>query len=315
MDIVLITLGVVVLAALVALAIRALVRVVPHGERLVIYRLGRFHRVVGPGLVLVLPKLENIVRTFRVRDQPIEVTVGGLFLYGLPAEMTLNLWCSFDLAQAAGGDYAKLANFVQFSDGERRRQVEVKVREALVRQIADLQKHRPLPDTAPILEKVKALAPGSPRYNELLEAAKRDLGQILPTVGAVLNTAQPVTLVRRTIPDEMIEAFSRSRSRTIDSDWLLNYVDQLRERFPDLSNTMLVQILASIEGVDVGRVQRLLLEHDAGTEAEVEYEMSGDRGQPNVITKPKVKEREAATERQPAPPEVGREPPQRCHSL
>jgi len=79
--------GAVVLVVLVAIAVRSMVQVVPHGERLVIYRLGRFHRVVGPGLVLVLPRLDRVVRSIRVRDQPLEISVDGLFAYGVPNEM------------------------------------------------------------------------------------------------------------------------------------------------------------------------------------------------------------------------------------
>jgi len=293
--------GAVVLVVLVTIAVRSMVQVVPHGERLVIYRLGRFHRVVGPGLVLVLPRLDRVVRSIRVRDQPLEISVDGLFAYGVPNEMTLNLWCSFDLVGAAGGDYDRLANFVQFGDAERKRQIEVKVREALVRQIAALQERRPLPATAPIPEKVAALAPGGPRYNELLEAVKRDLQQALPLVGAILSVDQPITLTRRTVSDEVIQALSRSRSRTIDSDWLTNYVGELRKRFPGLSDAMLAQMLASIEGVDVGKVQRLLLERDADTEADVEYEMARDGEGPNVITKPKTKQPGGAAKRRPHP--------------
>jgi regulator of protease activity HflC (stomatin/prohibitin superfamily) len=43
--------GIFLLVLLISLAIKAMTRVVAHEERLVIYRLGRFHRVAGPGLV------------------------------------------------------------------------------------------------------------------------------------------------------------------------------------------------------------------------------------------------------------------------
>jgi hypothetical protein len=167
--------GVVLLVILIAIVLRAILRVVPHEERRVIYRLGRFHRVVGPGLVLVIPRLEQVVRTIEVRDHPMEITVPGLFAFGVPTELTLNLWCSFDLVQAAGGDRDKLARLVQIRDGERHRQVEVKMREALVNQISDLQKRMPLPAAATTMDGVIALAPGGPRYRELLEGVKREL--------------------------------------------------------------------------------------------------------------------------------------------
>jgi hypothetical protein len=294
----------VLLAVLVAVVLRAMVRVVSHEQRLVIYRLGRFHRVVGPGLVLVIPRLDDVVRTIEVRDHPMEVTVPGLFAFGVPTELTLNLWCSFDLVQAAGGDWDKLARLVQIREGERHHQVEVKMREALVNQISDLQKRMPLPATATTMDGVIALAPGSPRYRELLEGVKRELEQTLPSVGVILNPAHSIVLTRRSISDEIVEALKRRRGREIDSEWLTNYVDSLRQRFPGVSNAVLAQMLASIEGVDAGKVQRLLLEHDADTESEVEFEMARDGEGPNVITRPRAKKRDTTAERQSARPET-----------
>ncbi len=287
-------------------------RVVPQEKRLVIYRLGRFHRVVGPGPVQILPSIDKIVQTIEVRDHPLEINVPGIFAFGVPNELKLNLWCSFDLVQAAGGDHDKLAKFVQISEAERRKQVEVKMREAIVRQIADLQEKMPLPDKASLIERVIALAPGSTRYNALLKGLKYELEKSLPSVGVILNTSQPIVLTGRNISDEITEAIKRRRGREIDSEWLTNYVDQLRQRFPGVSNAVLAQMLASIEGVDAGKVQRLLLEKEADTEAEVEFEMPGDGTEaPNVIAKPRTKRRDKVADRQarPAEAEAGSPPP------
>lgn len=297
--------GFILLVIIIGLAIRAMTRVVPHEERLVIYRIGRFHRVAGPGLVVVFPRLDEAKRTYRVRDQPLEVTVGGLFPYGVPSEMTLNLWCRFDLEQAAGGDRERLANLVQFGDGERRQQVQIKVQEALIHQIAELQERRPPPPNASLQDRIIALAPGSPPYNELLWAVKHELQQTLPSVGAILNPNQSITLTKRNISDEIIEALKRAHGREIDSKWLTDYADNLRQRFPSISNAVLAQMLASVEGVDAGKVQRLLVEHEgdtsAETEVEVEYEMSGDEERPNVIARPKMKKRSTSAQSKPAP--------------
>jgi hypothetical protein len=303
--------GILLLVFLAGLAIKAMMRVVAHEERLVVYRLGRFHRVVGPGPVVVVPSLDKVKRTYRVRDQPLEVTVGGLFPYGVPDEMTLNLWCRFDLVQAAGGDRERLANLVQLGDGERRRQVQVKVQEALIHQIAELQERRPLPPNASLRDRVFALAPGGPRYSELLEGVKGELEQILPSVGALLTTDQSISLTKRNLSDEIIEALKRMRGREIDSEWLTEYADNLRQRFPGISNAVLAQMLASVEGVDAGKVQRLLVEHEGETsakpEVEIEYEMSGDQERAKVVAKPKVQEQSASARAKPAPSGTGDE--------
>jgi hypothetical protein len=290
--------GTVLVVILIGLLLRAILRTVLHEERLVIYRLGHFHRVAGPGMVIVLPHLDRVIKTIRVRDQPIEVTVDGLFPFGVPIGMTLNLWCRYDLVKAAGGNHARLADLVQLTESERRQQVEVKVREALVRQIAELQERRPLPSGATIRDQLAALAPGTPRYNELLEAVRHELQQTLPSIGAVLNPDQTIVLTKRDVPQDVMDALGRLRGRQIDSEWLANYADILRQRFPGLSEAVIAQILSAIEGVDVGRLQRILLEQGPDIAAEVEHEMARDGEGPNVITRPRPKQRDIGERRE-----------------
>lgn len=280
--------------------LRATTRIVPEGQRLVVYRLGRFHRVVGPGLVQVIPALEQVSRTLEVRDHPLEVTVKGIFAYGVPNDLTLDLWCSYDLVRAAAGSKVKLALFVQMSDTERRQQVEVKMREALVNQVALLEKQMPLPPNSTPLDGVIALAAGTERYNKLLAGVKEELEKSLPSIGVMLNPAQPITLTGRGIPDVIIEAIKRMQGRQIDSKWLTRYADELRQRFPEISSAVLDQMLASIDGVDVGNMQRLRLEQDANTGAQVEMEVPMDGSDnPAVVAKPKIKlgERQAQPHR------------------
>ncbi len=290
----LIAIGLVILLAVVIIIIyriiRGTTRVVPEGQRLVIYRLGRFHRVAGPGPVQVIPELDQVVRAIEVRNHPIEVVVPGVFAFGVPNDLTLNLWCSFDLVKAAGGNRERLAELVQVRNDERRRQVEVKMREALVQQIADLQEEMPLPDDATTLDGVIALAPGSERYNKLLARVKSQLEQTLPSIGVILNTSQPITLTNRGLSPEIIEAIQQKRGIDISGAALMKYASSLKKDFPEISDAVIAQILGSIPGVDLGNLQRLLLEKgrgDAGVEdTEVEFEMPQDgSGAVNIIAK------------------------------
>ncbi len=52
---------VILLAVLAALAVTA-IRIVEEGERMVVFRLGRFHRVLHPGLQSALPGVDRTVR-------------------------------------------------------------------------------------------------------------------------------------------------------------------------------------------------------------------------------------------------------------
>jgi hypothetical protein len=133
--------------------------------------------------------------------------------------------------------------------------VQVKVQEALIHQIAELQERRPLPPDASLQDRVFALAPGGPRYSELLEGVKRELEQILPSVGAVLNTDQSITLTKRNPSGEIIEALKRQRGREIDSEWLTEYAEDLRRRFPGISNAVLAQMLAWESPETTGRTR------------------------------------------------------------
>lgn len=307
MEILLTIAGIVVLLVILIMlyrAIRATTHVISEEQRWVIYRLGRFHRVAGPGPVQILPRLDRVMQTFEVRDRPLEVAVPGIFAFGLPNDLTLNLWCSFDPVRAAGGDKDRLVRLVQLNDAERRDQVAVKARQALVNRLAELQEQMPLPAQPQVMDQVAALAPGSPRYNTLINAIREDLERTLPSVGVLLDTGQPIILTKRGLSEEILEAIKRRRGWEMDSQWLTGYVEDLRRRFPDLniSRTMLSQILASLPGVDLGNVQRLLLEQEPGTRAEVEFEMNREREGANIIVKPKQARPEPIQEPTAPPP-------------
>jgi hypothetical protein len=251
---------IIALILLVAVSIKASIKIVPRKKRLIIYRLGRFHRCAGPGLVMMIPFLEQVVRTLELHERPVEVTIPGVFAFGIPSELTFNLVCSFDLVRAAAGDQEKLANLVQISEAGRSRQIEVEMRRALVHQIAELQKRMPLPNKARMIDGVVALAPGSERYDALLEGLKRELEESLPTIGVILSDTHPIVMIGRNIPDEIVEAIRRNRRRTLENEWLMDTADKLRQQFPDMTNTFLAQILGSIAGIDRESVEQILYE-------------------------------------------------------
>ena len=278
----------VVVGIVIVSILRSTTRIVSQEKRLVVYRLGRFHRIAGPGMVQVIPGLDKVVKTIEIRERPVEVTVSGIIAYAVYNDLILNLWYRVDPVQAAGGDKEKLARLIQLSESERERQVQVKMREALANQVAILQREKPLPPNANTFLRLMALTPGNDHFNALRDGVKQELEKSLPTVGVILNTDQPIVLTGRNISHKIIEAIDREQGRDIDSRWLTKYVGELRKEFPDMSNTVLAQILASVEGVDVGKIQGLLFEKESNMETEVEFEMtSNENGQPNVITKPK----------------------------
>ena len=69
-----------------ALAVGALVRVVPRHQRIVISRLGRISRVRGPGLVPVLPGLESATKV-SLRTVQLPLTVSAMTRDGVPVNL------------------------------------------------------------------------------------------------------------------------------------------------------------------------------------------------------------------------------------
>ncbi|MCE7983000.1 MAG: hypothetical protein DYG89_17585 [Caldilinea sp. CFX5] len=222
-------------------------RVVQEEERLVVYRLGRFHRVAGPGVVLLQRMLDEVKRTFNVRDEPHNVRVNSLFMNGVPFGYTLNFWYRFDLQAAAHGDHERLAKLVQFSDEEREKQVATKVREALVA-AGPVIEQRFKPTGSDFVSKLLPIIPGLPSFDAFMVEVRKHLRESLPLVGAILNEEHPLTVTNIHLGSDIIGSFSRGRVATM-----------LRETFPNLPPELLLQAVSSIEGIDMPQ-QRVVFE-------------------------------------------------------
>ncbi len=222
-------------------------QVVQEEERLVVYRLGRFHRVAGPGVVVLQRMLDEVKRTFNVRDEPHNVRINGLFMNGVPFGYTLNFWYRFDLQAAADGNHERLAKLVQFSDEEREKQVATKVREALVA-AGPVIEQKFKPTGADFVSKLLPIIPGLPSFDAFMVEVRKHLRESLPLVGAILNEEHPLTVTNIHLGSDIIGSFSRGRVATM-----------LRETFPNLPPELLLQAVSSIEGIDMPQ-QRVVFE-------------------------------------------------------
>jgi hypothetical protein len=75
--------------------------VIPQEERAVIYRFGRFQRLVGPGIVM-LTRLEREVQRINVRSEFGEYRTNTYyFINGVPFNYTVSFWRRYDLVAAA----------------------------------------------------------------------------------------------------------------------------------------------------------------------------------------------------------------------
>lgn len=214
-------------------------RVVPQEERLVIYRLGHFNRIAGPGPVAIIGRLETIERTLRVLDQPANYTVQHLFMHGVPFGYTLNFWRGFDLKSATNNDREAMAKLAIFDDKAREQMIQTKVREAMVYSATAVEQGHQLTPSASIFERMMPILPGLPECEKLLKGVQEKLAQTLPSIGVVLNRTQPITITQLHLGQDLIEGFGFNRMTQL-----------LRQQYPDLPEATMVQVISSIKGAN-----------------------------------------------------------------
>ncbi len=265
---------VIVLFAWLILGLR--VQIVPEEQRLVIYRLGAYHRVAGPGPVLIM-RMDTIERTLQVRDQPHNIRIDNLFMKGVPFGYTLNFWYGVDLYKAADGKREQLARLAQFSNDEIDRQVADRVRDALISSLAKIeQEYQPVGKE--FFYNLLPIIPGLPESTKLLTYLREELTRTLLAVGVVFNPNHPIIIKGLHIGADIAGSFSRSRVGQM-----------LKEQFPGLPEEMLLQALTSIEGIDFAH-QRITLKSEGDAQAVVDFRSDEEEGmQPRVKVYPPTK--------------------------
>lgn len=228
------------------------VKIVNQEKRLVIYRLGVFRDVVGPGPVFLNRHLDKIEREINVRSEQKIYSVGTYFMHGMPFGYMLTFWRRVDLKQAAGANRDLLVHLAQFSDTEREDQIQAKLHEAFLVCVPLIeQAHTPkMPAKPTIFDSLVPILPGVPACEQLFSLVLTHLQKTLPTIGVIPDIQQSTVLAVKSIniPPELMRGFSQGRSLTL-----------LREQFPDLSKDLLLHAFSMINGLDP-HMTRLYLE-------------------------------------------------------
>lgn len=295
--------AVLLLVFLVEEILQTRLTVVKEERRLVIYRQGKFSRLVGPGWVWINHRFETIERILDVRDKPWEFSIPGLFLFGIPLSLTLSFWCRIDPMRAAGKDKEKLKELVMFTDLERHYQAELKIRESLVNRLAELERTKTLPAKANIVDKIIPILPGTPDSVRLLSQVEADLRRSLPTIGMFYNPNHRIAVTEIVPPQDLMDSFSRNR-----------VLELLSMRLPGLSDELLAQMVAAIEGLKPGIDRTTLnLEGQGATAAPVDVRWREGRSEPRVwlqqqppAAPPPAQEAAAPAEARPVPAEPER---------
>lgn len=286
--------GVLALVLFAWLVLGLRIQVISEEKRLVIYRLGAFNRVAGPGLVM-FTRMDTIERELDVRDEPHNVRVDNLFIKGVPFGYTLNFWYGIDLKETANGDHARLAHMAQFSNEEINQQVGDRVRNTLVSSLAKIEQEYK-PAGTEFFHNILPIIPGLPESTKLLGYLKQELTDSLRGIGVIFDPHHPIIIKAIHIGNDIAGSFSRGR-----------VVQILKEQFPDLSQEILLQALTSIEGVDFAQ-QRITLKSE-GNDAQsvVDFRLDEEEGiRPRVKVYPQSRPGRAS---QPQPQVVHDEPP------
>lgn len=263
--VIVILLGVALGGALIAYALGVTFRLVKQEKRLVIYRLGVFYKLAGPGLVVLNCYTDTIEREITVRSDQKEYVVGPYFMHGVPFSYLLLFWRRVDLAAAAGDDREKLAALAQYDDEIREQQIRNKLHEAFLKWVPQIEKMHKLKSDS-FAEKLAPIFPGEPECERLFECVVQELQKTLPAIGVFPDSQHTAVLTIKglSVPPEVSAGFSDKRS-----------VALLREQFPNLSEEMLLHAHALNKGVHP-HMTRLYMEGDGSAAPSVRLDDRGD---------------------------------------
>jgi hypothetical protein len=210
---------------------------VAQEQRLVIFRLGRFHRISGPGVVWLLAGIEKIADWHNTANQPRNLWVSNLLIRGIDASLNVNLWVRTDLVEAAGNDKSKLAELATLHESAREGQVAVEVKRAMDDGLAAIEAAHPLGPNATLPEKIAVLLPTSALRDELLTSARDALAPRLREFGVILDPTKRISITQVLLPDDVVEALSHAR-----------LLDSLNQQRPDAPPGARTHAAASSEG-------------------------------------------------------------------
>lgn len=232
-------------------------RIVPEGQRLVIFRMGRFNRLAGPGPVMLVGRFDTVERTMNVREEMTELLVDAIQFNNVFLGYTFSFWHRTDPESAAGGNRERLVHLSLFSDEERQAQLQAKLREAVMNATARVNKElKPQPaSNASIFAPLMLVLPGQPATERLLEAVTEELRPALRSIGVILSQSHPVKIKSIKPNDMLLKNFGRSIDFAV-----------LREQLPDASPDLLAEMLASFQGTELPHTRRVRVEHGDGRE-------------------------------------------------
>ena len=213
--------------------VKAGIHKVPEGEVAVVERLGRFARLVGPGLVWVTPSIEQLRHSVYVRLREEQFIIRNLWfrdVVQVDVEFTICYW--LDLHSV---DPSLLRDIAYRSATQWRASIE----DRAARILRDLISQCDLMD----------LIGQDPLFREEIERTfVRRLKQVLGEWGVRLDQLGGAWLRDIGLTAELQQALNSVRRTDVDTKTKGAVFDMIRQRYPGLSDVMLLSLFNSIVG-------------------------------------------------------------------
>jgi hypothetical protein len=206
--------------------------IIPEGEQVVIYQLGRFHRIAGPGLVSLAPKLDRMHHTLDTREQQRQISV-KVNTNGVPLDLGLHYRASLDIrwCVASRDEQARL---VALDDWQREQQRDDSAFHVVVQAVKAYERAHPVPAEADFLTKLAHILPGSEANVEVMAVIRTNLAAELRKLGFRVNLDAPLYLTIERLPERLVEALDRARADRVDYErrkriWqdMLTYIGEM----------------------------------------------------------------------------------------
>lgn len=249
-----------IIVAIIAILIVFRVIVLPEYEQVIIYRLGRFRRLGGPGLVTYNRFLDTLERRIDTRDKKQSIPINGLFVYDIPFGFRLDIWMRYAPGEIAAGDHAVLTQLSHIAENEQMGNVRTEIKRALQQSLAQIQNRYPLPSNPGIIDKLLPIIPGTSICNELLDLMTEKLAELLPKVGFVLSPNREFTIFDIILGQEIIDIFNRGR-----------LAKSLRDDIPTINDERIYEFLGKVRGLDID-IKHVIVENPDGAEVRIRDE-------------------------------------------
>lgn len=246
--------------AILAIPIFYKFTILPEYEQVIIHRLGRFHKLAGPGLVRYSRWLDTLERRIDVRDKKQSISLNGLFTYDIPFAFKLDIWMRYAPKEIAATDHEFLTRLAHIAENEQMSNVRTEVKRAVQQSLAKIQGRYPLPQNPGVIDRLLPIIPGAQICNEMLDLLKEHLSELLPQVGFVLSSNYDLTIFDISLGQDIIDIFNRGR-----------LAKSLRDDIPTINDEMIFEFLGKVRGLDIN-VKHVIVDNPDGAEMRIRDE-------------------------------------------